>query len=198
MPPDKVVIVAGKSLSLLREGTVAMHGLEVTAEDVLRVEVRGARGAVDAPAHVVEYTDRYFKAVEGQSQDIADLVASASEMVKDWKSGRNFKIYYNMKSSQMLGNSILLREGARRIDFIEEFSHWRMKWGDKFLQSEKAIIKEALSNRRGISRVGTAAEEIAIKTHMIKNSVAFGLEDADVQFLTDQIKQLWENGAEHY
>lgn len=97
----------------------------------------------------------------------------------------------------MAGAKVYLRPDARRWEFIEEFSHWRMRYGDRFLAREKRLAVK-LVNRLGTPLSKTAAEEIAVKSYLINNRETLGLEEVDVNYLKHQIATLWKYGAEHY
>jgi hypothetical protein len=114
-------------------------------------------------------------------------------MARKHKSGNSFAIITNARDSQMMAGKVYLRTDARRIDLVEEFSHWRMQYGDKFLQEQKKMIREAVNERR-LSNPGQVAEEIAIKSYMIDNSEVLGLEQVDVDYLSNQIQSLWKYG----
>ena len=118
-------------------------------------------------------------------------------MASQFKAGRSFKVLINGSESKMVNAMVYLRKGARRVDFIEEFSHWRMEYGDAFLRTQKQAVRAELKSK-GLPYAGSAAEDIVIKEYMIQNADALGLEAPDVEYLRAQTNYLRNNGGPFY
>ena len=91
---------------------------------------------------------------------------------------------------------ITLRTGARRIDFYEEFLHFRIFRDKDYLLELRQDFKRQLSKSFGhkIAQIGGVSEELAVKTHMINNAGAFGLHPEDIVFLQSQVSWILKTG----
>lgn len=149
-------------------------------------------------ARVQAYHAEFEKSMVGESLD---------QLAKDFQKA-GYHINRSGRTFQFKGESIYVPRSVpgRQWQALEEFYHAEVKLGKvnkDFLKSEIAAIEKTLpesvklpgSNQIAVIDRAHAAEEIAIKEHILKTNANI-LSEADKTYLRNQIEHIRQWGVE--
>ncbi|MCX7745984.1 MAG: hypothetical protein N2645_03690 [Clostridia bacterium] len=143
-------------------------------------------------ADVKAYHKEYFDQVGDTGDNIDDLIKSATK--------RNYQnrklIVKGGKDASYKSGTITYGPSTKRWEFLEEFLHYKVDNNQAFSSIRKNLRTELKYSgvRNG---VGYAAEEIAVKSWLLKKANLFKLDEATQTLLKKQIEQLRRYGANY-